>query len=45
MMAVGILFVLVHPSEINAWLKGGKSMRGFTTRAYGIGGQNSFQIV
>lgn len=44
MMAVGVLFVLVHPSEVNAWLKGGKGMRGFATRVYGMGGQSSFQI-
>lgn len=28
MMVVGLMFVWVHPSEINAWLKGGKCMRG-----------------
>ncbi|TKA64076.1 hypothetical protein B0A55_10283 [Friedmanniomyces simplex] len=34
MMVVAVMFVWVHPSEINAWLKGGKAMRGWIVQEH-----------
>ncbi|KAM0716846.1 hypothetical protein Q7P37_006698 [Cladosporium fusiforme] len=34
MLIVAGLFIFIHPSEINAWLKGGKGFRGFTMSVY-----------
>lgn len=34
MVFVATMFVFVHPSEVNAWLKGGRAMRGLVVTEF-----------